>query len=47
MKKIRSVKIDDYLWEELEEVAKMVKATKSSLIRAAIIEKITRIKMGK
>lgn len=47
MKKATCIKIDEYIIKELEEVVAMIKTTKSTFIRSAIIEKITRIKMGK
>lgn len=41
--KIRSVRIDDELWEELEKVAQRLKIDKTSIIKMALIEKIQRM----
>lgn len=41
--KLRTIKIDDFLWGELEKTSQRVKCNKSSLIRMAIIEKLQSI----
>jgi len=43
--KIRTIRIDDWLWKELEKTANITKQNKSNLIRTAIIEKIQRIEL--
>lgn len=40
--KNKSFKCDDDLWKELDEICKLLRTTKSSFIRIAIIEKIRR-----
>ena len=41
--KNRSLKVDDFLWEEVDKCANLIGQSKSSLVRTAIIEKINRI----
>ena len=41
--KNRSIKVDDFLWEELDKCSKTIGQSKSSLVRTAIIEKLNRI----
>ena len=42
-KKIRSIRIDDKLWEEIEKASKNLSISKASLITIAIVEKLNRI----
>lgn len=42
-KKIRSIRIDDKLWEEIEKASKNLSISKTSLITIAIVEKLNRI----
>ena len=41
--KNRSIKVDDFLWEELDKCSKMIGQSKSALVRNAVIEKLQRI----
>lgn len=42
-KKIRSIRIDDKLWEEIEKASKKLRISKASLITIAIVEKLNRL----
>jgi len=44
--KVRTIRIDDWTWEELNKTAKKINTTTSTLIRNAIIEKVQKIEMG-
>ena len=41
--RIRSIRIDDYLWEELNKASAKLKINNSALIRIAVIEKLNKI----
>lgn len=44
--KIRSIRIDDWTWSELNKTADKIGTTTSTLIRNAIIEKVQKIESG-
>ncbi len=43
--KVRSIRIDDETWEELEKVAQKLKIDKTTIVKMAIIEKIQRMRI--
>jgi len=43
VKKLKSIRIEDWLWKEIEEMAKKSHQDRSKFIRNAVIEKIQRI----
>ncbi len=43
MMKMRSLRIDDFTWKQVDIIAKKIKQTKSQFVRTAILEKIIRI----
>ena len=45
--KIRSIKVDDTTWEEIDRVSKSIGCSKSAFLRMAGIEKIQRIERSK
>lgn len=41
--KVRTIRIDDFLWNELEKTSQKIGTTKSNLIKMAIFEKLAYI----
>ena len=46
VKKLKSIRIEDWLWKEIDNMAKMTNQDRSKFIRNAVIEKIQKIELN-